>query len=110
MKKKIILICTSTQPKQSHEQGCLARGSQDILDAFQQKSDQEQEDLGRIEVRSTACMNNCGNAICGRIFPGTRAYQNLSLEVVDEVWESHIKKNQEVKHLLAPKINRFLGF
>jgi NADH:ubiquinone oxidoreductase subunit E len=110
MNKKIILICNSTQPKQSHEAGCLANGSDEILTAFQQKIVQEQTDLGQIEIKGTACMNNCGNAICGRIFPGTRTYQQLSLDVVDEIWESHIKKNQEVKTLLAPKINRFLGF
>lgn len=110
MKKKVILICASNQPKQSHESGCLTNGSREILDAFQRKADQEEEDLGTIVIKETACLNNCGNAVCGRVFPGTGTYQHLSLKVVDEIWEKHIKKSQEVKHLLAPKINRFMGF
>lgn len=110
MNKKVILICTSDKPKQSHEAGCLANGSEEILTAFQQKIGQEKISPGQIEIKGTVCMNNCGKAVCGRIFPGAGTYQQLSLEVVDEIWESHIKKNQEVKHLLAPKINLFLGF
>jgi NADH:ubiquinone oxidoreductase subunit E len=109
MKKKLILICTSERPKQSHELGCKALGSNKLIEAFQTKMEQKKDEIGEVEIRETICMNNCGNAICGRIFPGTGTYEKLSLDQVDEIWESHIKKSQEVKHLLTPKINRFLG-
>ncbi len=108
--KSIILVCTSDQPKQAGEKGCLSKESREVLALFQQKKELEAEDESLIRVKESICMNNCANAICVRIFPGNSLYEHIQLSDVEELWESHIQKNQEVKHLLAPKINRFMGF
>ena len=109
-KKTMILVCTSQEPKQSQEAGCLAKGSEEVLSAFEQQLDQNKPDGKTIEVKGTLCLNNCSRAICVKIFPGGSTYEQIKPEDVTSIWENHIKKNQEVKDLLAPKVNRFFGF
>lgn len=77
--------------------GCIASGSLKI----KQKLHEKIAAAGlTVDVVETGCLGPCAKGPVMMINPGRVFYENVSLDDVDEIFESHIKNGNEVERLL----------
>ncbi len=89
IQNKEVLICAGG--------GCIASGSLKI----KQKLEEKIKAAGlTVDVVETGCLGPCAKGPVMMINPGRVFYENVSLDDVDEIFESHIQKGQAVERLL----------
>ncbi len=88
-KNRSVLICTGG--------GCIASGSLEVKKAFEESLSQQDLD---IEVIGTGCMGPCSLGPVVKIMPEGSIYQNITVDKVNRIVESHLKNNQPVLEYL----------
>ena len=81
------------------ETGCLANGSQELLDRFLELI-KENGLEGKVTANIVSCFGLCSQGPFVKVFPEETLYVKVTLKDVDEIFEKDIKGNQVVERLL----------
>jgi (2Fe-2S) ferredoxin len=109
MPKRLILVCTSSQPKLSESSCCLARGSEALLQRFQEKINAAGL-AEEIILKSSACMKNCQNGISVKIHPDQTLYGHVTEDELDNIIEEHLVGGMPVRQLMTERNKGILDF
>jgi len=97
--KQHIFVCTN---KRTDGRGsCEDHGAQEMRAYLKKKvKDANLAGLGRIRINNAGCLDRCGQGPVLVVYPDETWYRYESQKDLDEIFEQHLNKNQNVQRLL----------
>lgn len=109
MPKRIqISICVDPHPRKGTE-GCVGRGSEQVLKAFQ-KEVEEKGWNDKVNISHSVCQGFCTQGVTVRVQPGSTLYGSVQPSDAGEVVASHVLNDCAVKRLLLARVRFMPGF
>jgi len=103
MNFKHVFICVNQRPPGHPMGSCAEKGSRDIYQKFMEKLQTDPELFMSVVITPTGCLGPCGMGPTMVVYPEGVWYGNIRLEDVEEIVNSHLKKDQPVERLVVSK-------
>jgi len=97
--KQHVFVCTN---KRTDGRACCEDHGADEMRAYLKKKvkDANLAGLGRIRINDAGCLDRCGQGPVLVVYPDETWYRYESKKDLDEIFEQHLNKNQNVQRLL----------
>jgi len=97
--KQHVFVCTN---KRTDGRTCCEDHGADEMRAYLKKKvkDANLAGLGRIRINDAGCLDRCGQGPVLVVYPDETWYRYESKKDLDEIFEQHLNKNQNVQRLL----------
>jgi len=93
-----LFVCQNDRP-QGGRPSCGARGSEAILAALQRAVGKEPELWGKVAITPCGCLGPCFEGPALVVYPEGVWYGGVTIEDVEEIVQSHVKKGVPVARL-----------
>jgi (2Fe-2S) ferredoxin len=93
-----VFICCNERPSNDPRGCCMARGGDDVRDAF--KRELAQRGLrGRMRATRCGCLDHCETGVTVVVYPEQVWYAHVTAEDVPEIIERHLLGGEPVERL-----------
>jgi (2Fe-2S) ferredoxin len=93
-----VFVCENLRPDSDPRGCCRAKGSQEIRSRL--KSAVKGAGLGKkIRINASGCLDQCAHGVTIVVYPEAVWYGHVTLDDVDEIFESHIVGGRPVERL-----------
>lgn len=97
--EKHVFVCINERPD-GHPRGCCARKGSVEIRARLKKMVARAGLKGRVRINNAGCLDQCERGVTVVVYPEAVWYGGVTLDDVDELFDSHIVEGRPVERLL----------